>query len=130
MNSIIGQNWDPFKKNKREALIKKMVLKRLGDEIRPISYQKFVFGSFRMWQKHYQNKAIYWRETLKMSILEQNAEIVPGAFLSRFLGRFFCCKLELFWASRRFSLLQTLCARRYEKRTQQAELVGKNQKQI
>ena len=37
--------------------------------------------------------------------------------------------LELFRASRRFSLLQTLCARRYEKRTQQAELVGK-QKQI
>ena len=41
---MIGQNWDPFKKNKREALIKKMVLKRLGDEIRPISYQKFVFS--------------------------------------------------------------------------------------
>ena len=39
---MILQNWDPFKKNKREALIKKMVLKRLGDEIRPISYQKFV----------------------------------------------------------------------------------------
>ena len=32
---------------------------------------------------------------------------------------------KLFRASRRFSLLQTLCARRYEKRTQQAELVGK-----
>ena len=31
---MIWQNWDPFKKNKREALIKKMVLKRLGDEIR------------------------------------------------------------------------------------------------
>ena len=44
MNSMILQNWDPFKKNKREALIKKMVLKRLGDEIRPISYQKFVFS--------------------------------------------------------------------------------------
>ena len=43
MNSTICENWDPFKKNKREALIKKMVLKRLGDEIRPISYQKFVF---------------------------------------------------------------------------------------
>ena len=40
---MIWQNWDPFKKNKREALIKKMVLKRLGDEIRPISYQNFVF---------------------------------------------------------------------------------------
>ena len=40
---MIWENWDPFKKNKREALIKKMVLKRLGDEIRPISYQKFVF---------------------------------------------------------------------------------------
>ena len=37
---MIWQNWGPFKKNKREALIKKMVLKRLGDEIRPISYQK------------------------------------------------------------------------------------------
>ena len=43
MNSMICENWDPFKKNEREALIKKMVLKRLGDEIRPISYQKFVF---------------------------------------------------------------------------------------
>ena len=41
---MIWQKWDPFKKNKREALIKKMVLKRLGDEIRPISYQKFVFS--------------------------------------------------------------------------------------
>ena len=40
---MIWQNWDPFKKNKAEALIKKMVLKRLGDEIRPISYQNFVF---------------------------------------------------------------------------------------
>ena len=37
----------------------------------------------------------------------------------------FYAKLELFRASRRFSLLQTLCTRRYEKRTQQAELVGK-----
>ena len=42
MNSTICENWDPFKKNKREALIKQMLLKRLGDEIRPISYQKFV----------------------------------------------------------------------------------------
>ena len=41
---MICENWDPFKKNEREALIKKMVLKRLGDEIRPISYQKFVFS--------------------------------------------------------------------------------------
>ena len=65
MNSVIGQNWDPFKKNNRETLINKMVLKRLGDEIRPISYQKFVFGIFRMWQKHCQNKPIHWRETLK-----------------------------------------------------------------
>ena len=39
---MICENCDPFKKNEREALIKKMVLKRLGDEIRPISYQKFV----------------------------------------------------------------------------------------
>ena len=31
---MICENWDPFKKNEREALIKKMVLKRLGDEIR------------------------------------------------------------------------------------------------
>ena len=89
------------------------------------SYKSNEFGSFRMWPKHYQNKAIYWRETLKISIWEQNAEIVPSAFLGTFLSRFFCCKFELFWASRRFSLLQTLCARRYEKRTQQAELVGK-----
>ena len=44
MNSMIWENWVPFKKNKREALIKKMVLKRLGDEIRLISYQKFVFS--------------------------------------------------------------------------------------
>ena len=43
MNSMIWENRDPFKKNKREALIKKMVLKRLGDEIRPISYQQLVF---------------------------------------------------------------------------------------
>ncbi len=41
---MICENWDPFKKNEREALIKKMVLKRLGDEIRTISYQKFVFS--------------------------------------------------------------------------------------
>ena len=40
---MICEKWDPFKKNKREALIKKMVLKRLGDEIRVISYQKFAF---------------------------------------------------------------------------------------
>ena len=93
------------------------------------SYKSNEFGSFRMWQKHYQNKAIYWRETLKMSILEQNAEIVPGTFSGRFFSRCFCCKFDLFWASRRFSLLQTLCARRYEKRTQQAELVGKTKPQ-
>ena len=41
---MICENCDPFKKNEREALIKKMVLKRLGDEIRPISYQRFVFS--------------------------------------------------------------------------------------
>ena len=34
MNSVIWENQDPFRKNKREALIKQMVLKRLGDEIR------------------------------------------------------------------------------------------------
>ena len=34
-----------FKKNKRAELIKKMVLKRLGDEIRSISYQKIRFFS-------------------------------------------------------------------------------------
>ena len=45
---MICENWDPFKKNEREALIKKMVLKRLGDEIRTISYQKFVF-SMNLW---------------------------------------------------------------------------------
>ena len=106
MNSMIWENQDPFRKN-QDPLIKN-------------SYKSNEFGSFRMWQKHYQNKAIYWRETLKMSILEQSAEIVPSRLLAGF-----CCKLELFWASRRFSLLQTLCARRYEKRTQQAELVGK-----
>ena len=31
---MIWTNQDLFKRNKREALIKKMVLKRLGDEIR------------------------------------------------------------------------------------------------
>ena len=41
---MIWENWVPLKKNKRETLIKKMVLKRLGDEIRPISYQKFAFS--------------------------------------------------------------------------------------
>ena len=41
---MICENWDPFKKNEREALIKKMVLKRLGDEIRPISYQMLFFS--------------------------------------------------------------------------------------
>ena len=40
---MIWEDWDPFQKNKREALIKKMVLKRLGDEIRSLSYQKFIF---------------------------------------------------------------------------------------
>ena len=89
------------------------------------SYKSDEFGRFRMWQKHYQNKAIYWRETLKMLNLEQNAEIGPGRFPGKFPARFYA-KLELFQASRRFSLLQTLCARRYEKRTQQAELVGKS----
>ena len=39
---MICENWDPFKKNERAALIKNMVLKRLGDEVRPIPYQKFV----------------------------------------------------------------------------------------
>ena len=37
---MICENWDPFKKNKREALIKKLVLKRLGrksDPFRPNS---------------------------------------------------------------------------------------------
>ena len=43
---MIWENQEAFQKNKREALIKKMVLKRLGDEIRPISFQKFVFQSF------------------------------------------------------------------------------------
>ena len=40
---MICENWDPFKKNEREALIKKMVLKRLADEIRAISCQTFGF---------------------------------------------------------------------------------------
>ena len=46
MNSMLWENQEAFQKNKREALIKKMVLKRLGDEIRPISSQKFVFQWF------------------------------------------------------------------------------------
>ena len=37
MKSMIWTNQDPFKKNKREALIKKMVLKPLGDEIWHVS---------------------------------------------------------------------------------------------
>ena len=44
MHSMICENWDPFKKNEREAMIKIMGLKRLGDAIRTISYQKFVFS--------------------------------------------------------------------------------------
>ena len=89
---MILQNCDPFKKNKREALIKKMVLKRLGDEIRPISYQKFVFPMNLVDSGCDKNiiktKAIYWRETLKMSISEQNAEIVPSALRVR-CGQYF-----------------------------------------
>ena len=51
-----------------------------------------------------------------------------AGFRARFQAGFYA-KFELCWASRRSSLLQTLCARRYEKRTQQAELVGKNEAQ-
>ena len=40
---MIWEDWDPFQKNKREALIKKMVLKRLGDEIQRTSSQQLVF---------------------------------------------------------------------------------------
>ena len=61
---------------------------------------------------------------MKKSILKQNAEIVPGALRAR-SEHVFLMQMELVRASRRFSLLQTLCARWYEKRTQQAELVGK-----
>ena len=68
---------------------------------------------------------LFTGETLKMSILEQNSEFVSGYVSGYVLGYVFCCKLELVRAPRRFSLLQTLCARQYEKRTQQAELVGK-----
>ena len=46
MHSMLWENQEAFQKNKREALIKKMVLKRLGDEIRPISSQKLVFQWF------------------------------------------------------------------------------------
>ena len=130
MNSIIWQNWDLFKKNRRETLIGKNGTQTSG-RWNPTTFVPKVcffheFGSFRMWQKHHQNKAIYWRETLKMLKLEQNAEIAPGTFRSDFCPGFrssFYAKLELVRASRRLSLLQTLCARRYEK-TQQAELVG------
>ena len=44
---MICENWDPFIKNEREALIKKMVLKRLGDEIRPkdcVFYEPLIFS--------------------------------------------------------------------------------------
>ena len=125
MNSMICENWDPFKKNEREALIKKMVLKRLGDEIRPISYQQFVFSmnlvvsgcdkniiKTRLLTGEKRWKYRFWSKTLKL-------------YRVHALAGFVWCKLEHFWASRRLSLLQTLCARRYEKRTQQAELVGK-----
>ena len=69
--------------------------------------------------------------------IKSQKEKVPGFFSTLFLRKMgrasfragfwarFYAKLELFRASRRFSLLQTLCTRRYEKRTQQAELVGK-----
>ena len=121
-----GRTGTPLKRTSVKRWLKKWysnVWAMKSDQFRTKSS---FFGSFRMWQKHCQNMPIYWREALKKPILEQNAEIVPSAFLGTFLSRFFCCILELFWASRRFSLLQTLCARRYEKRTQQAELVGKN----
>ena len=59
------------------------------------SYKSNEFGSFRMWQKHYQNKAIYWRETLKISILEQNAEIVPSALRVR-CGQYFLMQIGTF----------------------------------
>ena len=48
-----------------------------------------------------------------------------AGFRARFRARFYAT-FELFRPWRRLSLLQTICARRYEKRTQQAELVGKN----
>ena len=63
------------------------------------SYKSNEFGSFRILQKHYQNKAIYWRETLKMLNLEQNAEIGPGRFPGRFPSRFpsaILCKIGTF----------------------------------
>ena len=52
-----------------------------------------------------------------------------AGFRARFRVQFYA-KLELFRASRRFSLLKTRCTRRYEKRTQQAELVGKTFKKM
>ena len=63
------------------------------------SYKSNEFGSFRMWQKHYQNNAIYWKETLKMLNLEQNAEIGPGRFPGTFPSRFpsaILCKIGTF----------------------------------
>ena len=62
---MICENWDPFKKNEREALIKKMVLKRLGDEIRPISYQKFVL--FMPERRSGMKKTNFWCEIGRMS---------------------------------------------------------------
>ena len=57
---MICENWDPFKKNEREALINKMVFKRLGDEIRPISYQKFrVFHEPLIFSDHFQKTEGY-----------------------------------------------------------------------
>ena len=52
-----------------------------------------------------------------------------ASFRARFRVQFYA-KLELFRASRRFYLLQTLCARWYEQRTQQAELVVKKQENV
>ena len=91
MESMIWQNWDPFKKNKREALINKNGTQTSG-RWNPTNFVPTVrffheFCSFKMWQKHYQNKAIYWRETLKMLNLELSAEIVPTRFPSRFPSR-------------------------------------------
>ena len=67
--------------------------------------------------------SIYWRDALNKN--DFGANNCSGHISGQVSDYVFCCKLKLVRASRRFSLLQTLCARQYEKRTQQAELVGK-----
>ena len=83
---MICENWDPLKKNEREALIKKMVLKRLGDEIRPSSYQKLIFSC--------QNDVLVDQNVVLVDqnvILDQNDVLVFSLEVSLISKYFFGC---------------------------------------